>query len=70
MDLTKTFWYRLLPVALSPGIKMLSSKVLPALENRTLDMQSLGIKATVEEVSDKVVEELQNIFSAKLALAD
>ncbi|SUA53672.1 Octanoyltransferase [Oligella ureolytica] len=37
---------------------------------RTIDMQSLGIKATVEEVSDKVVEELQNIFSAKLALAD
>lgn len=36
---------------------------------RTIDMQSLGIKATVSEVSDKVVEELQTIFLAKLALA-
>lgn len=36
---------------------------------RTIDMQSLGIKATVDEVSDKVVEELQKIFSVKLALA-
>lgn len=37
---------------------------------RTIDMQSLGIKATVREVSDKVVEELQKIFHAKLTLAD
>lgn len=36
---------------------------------RIIDMQSLGIKATVDEVSDKVVEELQKIFSVKLALA-
>ena len=35
---------------------------------RTIDMQSLGVKATVAEVSDKVVQELQKIFSAKLAL--
>lgn len=37
---------------------------------RTIDMQSLGIKATVSEVSDKVVEELQKIFGAKLALVE
>ncbi|NLB31058.1 MAG: lipoyl(octanoyl) transferase LipB [Alcaligenaceae bacterium] len=37
---------------------------------RTIDMQSLGIKSTVSEVSDKVVEELQKIFSAKLASAE
>lgn len=37
---------------------------------RTIDMQSLGIKATVDEVSDKVVEELQRIFRAKFALAN
>ncbi|MDO5666891.1 MAG: lipoyl(octanoyl) transferase LipB [Alcaligenaceae bacterium] len=36
---------------------------------RTIDMKSLGIKATVGEVSDKVVEELQKIFRVKLALA-
>lgn len=36
---------------------------------RTIDMQSLGVKATVAEVSDKVVQELQKIFSAKLALS-
>lgn len=36
---------------------------------RTIDMQSLGVKATVADVSDKVVEELQKIFSVKLALA-
>ncbi|NLJ50898.1 MAG: lipoyl(octanoyl) transferase LipB [Alcaligenaceae bacterium] len=34
---------------------------------RTIDMQTLGINATVTEVSDKVVEELQKIFNAKLA---
>lgn len=36
---------------------------------RTIDMQSLGVKSTVAEVSDKVVQELQKIFSAKLALS-
>lgn len=36
---------------------------------RTIDMKSLGVKATVNEVSDKVVEELQKIFDAKLTLS-
>ena len=37
---------------------------------RTIDMRTLGIKATVNEVSDKVVEELQKIFNTKLVLAE
>ncbi|WP_432786171.1 Octanoyltransferase [Oligella sp. MSHR50489EDL] len=36
---------------------------------RTIDMKSLGIKATVNEVSDKVVNELQKILLAKLKLS-
>ena len=36
---------------------------------RSIDMLSLGVKATVADVSDKVVEELLKIFSVKLALA-
>ena len=37
---------------------------------RTIDMRTLGIKATVDEVSDKVVEELQKIFNTKLVIVE
>lgn len=36
---------------------------------RTIDMKSLGINATVSEVSAKVVEELQTLFQEKLLKA-
>ncbi|OFS89524.1 octanoyltransferase [Oligella sp. HMSC05A10] len=36
---------------------------------RTIDMKSLGVKATVQAVSDKVVAELQHILVSKLKLS-